>query len=156
MTVPRSRMIDSSSVRAHHCAAGPRKDGGPREIGRSRGGQPTKIHTMADGKGGLRRMRLSPGQAADRAEAAALLDGLEAGCRAVITFESNRRRQRPLDEAACAARDVIERFFRKIKEFRRIATRFDKRACDFAAAVILTVIRRLLRNAAKLMIESAT
>ncbi len=58
----------------------PRKDGEPQEIGRSRGGQLTKIHAMADGKGGLRRMRLSPGQAADRAEAAALLDGLEAGC----------------------------------------------------------------------------
>ena len=35
---------------------------------------------MANGKGGLRRMRLSPEQAADCAEAAALLDVLETGC----------------------------------------------------------------------------
>ncbi len=79
--VPRSRMIDSSSVRAHRCAAGSLKDSEPRETGRSRGERPTKTHAMADGKGGLRRrrMRLSPGQAADRAGAAALLDGLAAG-----------------------------------------------------------------------------
>ncbi len=104
-------MIDSSSVRAHRHAAGWRKDGEPQEIGRSRGGQPAKIHAMVDGKGGLRRMRLPPGQAADRAEAAALLDSLEAGCRAVIPSKSNHRRQRPPDKAACATRNVIERFF---------------------------------------------
>ncbi len=82
-------------------------------------------------------MRLSPGEAADCAEAAALLDGLEAGCvliadkaydaepvlkraaeagyRAVIPSKSNRRRQRPLDKAAYAKRNVIERFFGRIK-----------------------------------------
>ncbi len=69
----RHRMIDSFSVRAHHCADGSLRDDGPREIGRFRGGRTTNIYAMADGKGGLRRMRLSPGQAADRAEAAALL-----------------------------------------------------------------------------------
>ncbi len=37
-----------------------------------------------------------------------------------------------------------------------VATRFDKRSRNFAAAVILTVIRRLLRNAAKGIIESTT
>ncbi len=175
---PRSRMIDSSSIRAHRCAAGSRRDGEPREIGHSRGGQPTKIHAMVDGEGGLRHMRLSPGQAADRAEAAALLDGLEtgcvliadkaydagavlkraaeAGCRAVIPSKPNRRRQRPLDKAVYAKRDFIERFFRRIKEFRRVTARFDKRARDFAAAVILTVVRRLLRNDAKGIIESTT
>ncbi len=175
---PRSRMIDSSSIRAHRHAAGSRKDGEPQEIGRSRGGQPAKIHAMVDGKGGLRRMRLSPGQAADCAEAAPLLDGLEAGCvliadkaydteavlkqtaeagcRAVIPSKSNRRQQRPLDKAVYAKRNVIERFFGRIKEFRRVATRFDKRARNFAAAVILTVIRCLLRNDAKGIIESTT
>ncbi len=47
---PRSRMIDSSSIRAHRHAAGARKDGVPQAIGRSRGGQPAKIHAMVDGK----------------------------------------------------------------------------------------------------------
>ncbi len=101
-------MIDSSSVRAHRCAAGSRKDSEPQEIRRSRGGRTTKIHAMVDGKGGLRRMRLSPGQAADRAEAAALLDGFEAGCGAVIPSKSYRGRQRPLDEDACAAYNIIK------------------------------------------------
>ncbi len=169
-------MIDSSSIRAHCCAAGSRKDGVPQETGRSSGGQLTKIHAMVDGKGGLRRMRLSPGQVADCAEATALLDGLEAGCvliadkaygseavlkraaeagcRAVIPSKSNRRRQRPLDEAVYAKRDVIERFFGRIKKFRRVSIRFDKRVRDFTAAVILTVVRCLLRNDAKGIIES--
>ncbi len=158
-------------------AADEKDDGEPQEIGRSRGGQLTKIYAMVDGKGGLRRMRLSPGQVSDCAEAAALLDGLEAGCvliadeaydaeavlkraaeagcRAAIPSKSNRRRQRPLDKAVYAKRDVIERFFGRIK-FRRVATRFDKRVRDFAAAVILTVVRRLLRNDAKGVIESTT
>ncbi len=40
---PRSRMIDPSSIRAHRCAAWARKDGEPQEIGRSQGGQLTKL-----------------------------------------------------------------------------------------------------------------
>ncbi len=89
-------------------------------------------------------------------DAGAVLKGAaEAGCRAVIPSKSSRRRQRPLDEAVYATRDVVERFFGRIK-FWRAATRFDKRARNFAAAAILTVVRHLLRNAAKLMIESAT
>ncbi len=166
----RNWIIDSSTIRIHRRAAGPFRDGEPREIRHSLGGRTTKIHAVVNGKAGLRRMRLSPGQAADRAEAAAFLDGLEAGCvliadkaydavavlkrtaevscPAVIPSEPNRRRQRPLDAAAYAKRNVIKRFFGRITEFRQAATRFNKRTHNFAA-VILTGISRLLRYDAK-------
>ncbi len=166
----RNWIIDSSTIRAHRRAAGPFRDGEPQEIRHSRGGRTTKIHAAVNGKAGLRRMRLSPGQAADRAEAAVFLDGLEASCvliadkaydadavlkravevscRAVIPSEPNRRRQRPLDAAAYAKRNVIERFFGRITEFRQVATRFNKRTHNFAA-VILTGVSRLLRYDAK-------
>ena len=129
----RSRMIDSSTVRVHRHAAGSRKDSGPREMGRSRGGLTTKIHAMVDEGGQPRRMHLSPGQASDCGGAMTLPGGLEAGtlpiadkaydtnsilervaaagCTAAIPSKSNRRIQRPLDAVAYAGRNVIERFF---------------------------------------------
>ncbi len=166
---PRSRMIDSSSIRAHRCAAGSRKDGEPQEIGRSRGGQPAKIHAMVDGRGGLRRMRLSPGQAADCAEAAALLDGLEAGCVLIADkaydaepFSSGRRK--PAAGPSFRRSRTAGGSGRWIKPSMRSAMSLSVSSeesrvpagRDLAAAVILTVIRRLLRNDAKGIIESAT
>ncbi len=44
------------------------------------------------------------------------------------------------------ARNLVERFFNKIKQFRRIATRFDKTAENFLAAVKLASIRIWLRR----------
>ena len=44
------------------------------------------------------------------------------------------------------ARNLVERFFSKIKQFRRIATRFDKTAENFLAAVKLASIRIWLRG----------
>ncbi len=65
-------------------------------------------HSPAPAPGVARkRTSRSDGRSPPRAE--------EAGCRAVIPSKSNRTRQRPLDKAVCAARDVIERFFGRIK-----------------------------------------
>ena len=44
------------------------------------------------------------------------------------------------------ARNLVERFFSKIKQFRRIATRFDKTAENFLAAVKLASVRIWLRG----------
>ena len=167
----RSRMIDSSTVRVHRHAAGSRRDSGPREMGRSRGGLTTKIHAMVDEGGRPRRMHLSPGQASDCGGAMTLLEGLEAGtlpiadraydtnsilervaaagCTAAIPSKSNRRIQRPLDEVAYAGRNVIDCFFGRIKEFRRVATRYDKLARTCLSAIILAATRFLLRDIAK-------
>ena len=167
----RSRMIDSSTVRVHRHAAGSRRDSGPRGMGGGRGGLTTKIHAMVDEGGRPRRMHLSPGQASDCGGAVALPGGLgagtlpiadrvydtnsilervaAAGCAVAIPSKSNRRIQRPLDAVVCAGRNVIERFFGRIKEFRRVATRYDKLARTCLSAIILAATRFLLRDIAK-------
>ena len=57
----------------------------------------------------------------------------------------DRNVQRRVDPALYRQRNLIERFFCKLKHFRRIATRFDKLARNFLAAVILASTRLWLR-----------
>ncbi|NUX52571.1 transposase [Paraburkholderia sp. JPY418] len=54
---------------------------------------------------------------------------------AVIPSRANRREQRPLDKRLYRSRNLVERFFARIKQFRRIATRYDKLSERFAAFV---------------------
>jgi transposase len=61
-----------------------------------------------------------------------------AGKTAVIPPKANRKQPRKFDRHAYAARHLIENFFAKLKQFRAIATRHDKTARDFLAAVHLT------------------
>jgi transposase len=111
---------------------------------------------------------LSPGQASDKAAVPALIDGLRPardtvadrgydakatlelllshGTRPHIPTQSDRRRQRSVDHALYRQRNLIERFFNKIKHFRRIATRYDKLARNYLAAVLLASIRLWLRH----------
>jgi transposase len=56
---------------------------------------------------------------------------------AVIPAKANRRERRPLDRHMYGERHLIENFFGKIKQFRAIATRYDKTARNFLAAVQL-------------------
>lgn len=56
---------------------------------------------------------------------------------AVIPPKANRRRQRPFDRNLYKARHLIENFFAKLKQYRAIATRYDKTARNFLAAVHL-------------------
>ena len=163
-----ARMLDSSAVRVHKHGAGPPRDGEPPETGRSRGGPATKIHAAVDGAGRPLALRLSPGQAADCAKAPELPSGLapgeaavadkacdtDAGGIAAVPSKSNRKTPRELDREAYAGRNRIERFFGKIKEFRRVATRYEKRARNHLSAVMLAVTRYLLRNLAGHLIES--
>ena len=102
---------------------------------------------------------LSPGQAHDLEGADALLPGLaadaliadkafdaeervlkpleRAGKAAVIPPKGNRREPRAYDRELYKARHLIENFFAKLKQFRAIATRYDKTARNFLAAVHL-------------------
>ncbi len=74
---------------------------------------------------------------ADRAfDADWLLKELEErGAEAVIPSRKNRRQIRDYDRAMYGWRHQIENFFAKIKEFRAIATRYDKTDTSFAAAI---------------------
>lgn len=128
-------------------------------IGRSKGGLSTKIHAMVDALGNPLDFILTPGQACDLEGADAFLPDLQAdalladqafdadervlkileekGIQAVIPPKSNRKAPRDYDEELDKARHLIENFFLKLKQFRAIATRYDKTARNFLGAVFL-------------------
>ena len=126
---------------------------------RSRGGLITKIHALVDALGNPVRLLLTPGQAHDLAGADALLPQMAAdlliadrafdadsrvldplaaaGKSAVILPRPNRVIPREFDRELYKARHLIENFFCKLKQFRAIATRYDKTARNFLAAIHL-------------------
>ena len=59
------------------------------------------------------------------------------GCLAVIPPKSNRLEPRAYDRELYKARHLIENFFAKLKQYRAIATRYDKTARNFLAAIHL-------------------
>jgi transposase len=61
----------------------------------------------------------------------------EAGIEPVIPAKANRKQPRPHDKDLYKARSLIENFFCKLKQFRAIATRYDKTARNFLAAIQL-------------------
>jgi transposase len=153
-------MIDSTIVRAHqHSAGAQRKASEDQAIGRSRGGLSTKIHALVDALGNPLGFHLSGGEAHDLVGADHLLPDMQAdtliadkafdadkrvieplsaaGKTAVIPPRSNRRSPRSFDRDLYKARHLIENFFAKLKQFRAIATRYDKTARNFLAAVHL-------------------
>lgn len=128
-------------------------------IGRSRGGRNTKIHAIADAKGRLLSILLTGGQAHDcppaqrlirRTKIAKKLLGDKAydsedlrlwlnerGTKAVVPNRSNRKQPFSFDKNAYKQRHKIENAFCRLKDFRRIATRYDRLARNFLASVCL-------------------
>jgi len=60
-----------------------------------------------------------------------------AGAAAVIPSTRSRSQAIPYDKHIYQDRNLVERFFNKIKHFRRIATRYEKTAVSFAAMLFL-------------------
>ena len=133
---------------------------------RSRGGLTTKIHGAVSGLGLPVKVLLTPGQAADVSQAEELLEGLpaevviadkaydsealvdsiEARVReAVIPSLSDRKRQREYDRDRYKDRNLVERFWHKLKQYRRVATRYEKTAQNFLAFVHVASIMILLQ-----------
>lgn len=85
---------------------------------------------------------------ADRGyDARAIVDQIEArGARAHIPTQRDRKIQRSVDRKIYRERNLVERYFNKLKHFRRVATRFDKLARNFLAAVALASTRLWLRH----------
>jgi|SRR5450631_474618 transposase len=131
---------------------------GEQAIGRSRGGLTTKIHALVDALGNPVKLMLTPGQAHDLVCAEQLIDGVDPGAllgdkaydadpladtltqrgiTPVIPPKANRKSPRHCDFALYCERNLVERFFNKLKHFRAIATRYDKLARNFLAAVQL-------------------
>ena len=123
---------------------------------------------MVDQDGLPIRIVLSAGQASDKAAVADLIAGLPAakvliadrgydaraiielvaatGGTACIPTQKDRKVQRTVDPQLYRQRNLIERFFCKLKHFRRVATRFDKLARNFLAAILLASTRLWLRT----------
>lgn len=68
----------------------------------------------------------------------------KAGVNIVIPPKSNRIKQRKYDEDLYKTRHLIENFFAKLKQFRAIATRYDKTAVNFLGAIHLAASASLL------------
>ena len=62
------------------------------------------------------------------------------GTEPVIPNNPTRKHLHPFDREAYKRRNVVERMFCRLKDFRRIATRYDKLAVNFAAAVCLAAL----------------
>ena len=157
-------LIDSTIVKAHPHSAGARKGAGGQAgeaLGRSRSGFTTKIHAVVSGKGMLLRHALTGGEAADVTQARALVQGLRGhvgvgdraydsdafldfvqaqGMVAVIPSRANRRIRRVLEINTYAIRNVIERLFGRLKQFRRLATRYDKTSTSYAATLVMATV----------------
>jgi len=119
----------------------------------------TKIHALVDALGNPLGFFLTGGQAHDLAGADELLPSMQAdtliadkafdadkrvlaplaaaGKTAVIPPKANRRMPRDFDRDLYRTRHLIENFFAKLKQFRAIATRYDKTARNFLAGVHL-------------------
>jgi transposase len=93
-------------------------------------------------------LALSGDVVADRGYfARAVADAIEAsGARAHIPSQSNVRVRRSVDPNLYRRRNVIERYFNKLKHFRGVATRYQKLARNFLAAVLLASARLWLRH----------
>ena len=163
---PDVQMIDTSIVRVHRHAACIARNTRP-SMGRSRGGLTSKIHAVVDTNGLPVRLALTTGEAHDNRLVAKLLSRLKSGAmllagrgydadwiRALISQHSawaNIPPRRNRKEALCfspylyRARNLVERFFNKIKQCRRVAIRYDKLAANYLAFIQLASIRLWLR-----------
>ncbi|WP_437373645.1 IS5 family transposase [Inquilinus limosus] len=144
---PAEVLIDSTHVKAHRSAAGG-KGGRTQAIGSSRGGRNSKLHAVSDEGGRPLAFHLTPGQAADCRAAEVLLADLPPRCivhadraydsdriRALIEDQNavpnippkaNRRWKSCFSRVLYKGRNAIERMFCRLKDCRRLATRYDR------------------------------
>ena len=137
-------------------------------MGRSRGGLTTKIHALVDALGRPIRLKLTEGQAHDGRSAVDMFGSLGPGSVLLAdrAYDSDALRARLAAQGAFAniklmpnrvrvpafcpdlykKRNLVERFFNKLKHFRAVATRYDKRDDNFLASVQLASLRIWLRS----------
>ncbi len=136
-------------------------------MGRSRGGLTTKIHAVVDANGNPFHLKLTEGQAHDGRSADDMLDSVgkgqtlladraydsdalretlaERGAKANIKPMPNRVNIPKFNKKLYRKRNLIERFFNKLKHFRAIATRFEKHDANYMALVKLASARIWMR-----------
>lgn len=136
-------------------------------MGRSRGGLTTKIHAVVDANGNPITLKLSEGQAHDGRSAADLLDTVQAGqiLLADRSYDSDAVRSKMAERGAWANikpmpnrmnvpafspwlyryRNLVERFFGKLKHFRAVATRFEKYDANYLGLIKIAAARIWMR-----------
>ncbi len=136
-------------------------------MGRSRGGLTTKLHALVDAMGLPIALKLTEGQAHDGRSAEDMFDTVLAGniLLADRAYDSNALREKLAERGAWAniramphrvdppvfsswlyrQRNVVERFFNKLKHFRAVATHYDKRDDNYLASIKLASLRIWLR-----------
>ena len=140
-----------------------KKNGGQADeaLGRSRGGFTTKLHAAVSEAFLPLRFTLTAGQRHDITQAPALMAGyicetviadaaydsdafraeiVHQGSIPVIRPRKNRLEDRPYDKDLYKLRNVIERFFHRLKQYRRVATRYDKYAVRYLGFVYFAAI----------------
>jgi transposase len=132
-------------------------------MGRSRGGLTTKIHALVDAEGRPVRLVLTAGQAGDAPACEQLLPLVTRGAILIAdrAYDTNAIRAAMAERGAWAnipprvirkgsfpfsswvyrQRNLVERFFNRIKHFRGLATRYDRSPDNFLAALKLAAIR---------------
>ncbi|WP_445488948.1 IS5 family transposase [Rhodopseudomonas sp. RCAM05734] len=128
-------------------------------IGRTKGGRNTKLHAVCDEKGRPCVLLLTPGNVHDCRVAQLCIEAMppsaelvadkgydsqalrewlvERGTEPVIPPRKNRKIQYDYDRAIYKQRNVIERMFCRFKDWRRIATRFDRNVRNFMSTISL-------------------
>ncbi len=132
-------------------------------MGKSRGGLSTKIHVAVEALGNPVRFILTAGQQAEIQQANPLIEGFSADyiiadkgydadafivaieaneAIAVIPPKKNRAMRREYDEHLYRERNLVERVFQKLKQYRRIATRYERLARTYQAmlSLVATII----------------
>ena len=128
-------------------------------IGRAKGGRNTKLHAVCDEKGHPVVLLLTPGNVHDCKVAQCCIEAIPAsaelvadkgydskdlrdwleqrGTKPVIPPRKNRKVQYDYDADIYKQRNIIERMFCRLKDWRRIATRYDRNIKNFMAAIAL-------------------
>ncbi len=136
-------------------------------MGRSRGGLTTKLHAVVDANGNPITLKLTEGQAHDGRSADGMLDTVgkgqtlladraydsdalretlaERGAKANIKPMPNRVNIPKFNKRLYRKRNLVERFFNKLKHFRAIATRIEKHDANYLALVKLASARIWMR-----------
>ena len=167
--------LDGTNIWAHAKAAGASKKGrtgaerDEREaLGRSRGGYGTKACVIADGAGRAMAFALAPGQAHELPMAPTLLNRLPAAPLWLVgdkSYASHAFRERVWDAGtrpaipsksneapvACPAwiynnRNIVERLWARLKEWRAVATRYEKTATSFMGVLCFAAALDWIKN----------
>ncbi|WP_086011743.1 IS5 family transposase [Sphingomonas sp. PAMC 26621] len=156
---PAEVLIDSTHMKAHRSAGGGKGGRFVQAIGISRGVRNSKLHALIDGEGRPLRFLLTGGNVADCQAAETLLDDLaprtvvladkpydtnairdlieRQGAVPNIPSKANRSWKSCFSRSLYKGRNAVERMFCRLKDYRRIATRYDKPATNFLSAIYL-------------------